>query len=209
MKNLIIIGGGGMGRSVYCMAQNSIGYNEDFRVKGFLDDNIHSMDNFDNYPRVIGRIDEYCIQDNDVFICSIGSVKIKKGICEKLKNRGAKFYTLIAKTAIVRNNVKIGEGSIIADYASLGADCKIGSHCLIQTYSIVAHDCVLGDYVRIDTHAVCVGGVIVRDCVTVHTGAVISHNVVIGDNSVVAASSFVIRKVKPNSTVYGNPAKYL
>ena len=68
---------------------------------------------------------------------------------------------------------------------------------------------MLGDYVRIDTHSVGVGGVIVRDCATVHTGAVVSHNVVIGENSVVAACSFVIRKVKSDSTVYGNPAKYL
>ena len=209
MKNLIIVGGGGMGRSVYCIAQNSIGYDETFQIKGFLDDNIHSMDGFENYPPVLGTIDEYEIQEEDIFICSIGSVKTKKTICDKLSCRGAKFHTLIAKTAIVRQNAKIGKGSIIADYVSVGADCTIGSHCLIQTYSIVAHDCMLGDYVRIDTHSVGVGGVIVRDCATVHTGAVVSHNVVIGENSVVAACSFVIRKVKSDSTVYGNPAKYL
>lgn len=198
-----------MGRSVYCIAQNSKGYNEEFIVKGFLDDNIHSMDGFEGYPPVLGTIDEYEVQSNDVFICSIGETKIKKTICEKLKVRGASFFSLISKSAIVRQNAKIGDGCIIADYATVGADSIIGESCLLQTFSIVAHDCIIQDYVRIDTHSVCVGGVQVNTCAIVHTGAVLNHKVVIGENSIVAACSFVIRKVKPNSTVFGNPAKYL
>ncbi len=209
MKNLIIVGGGGMGRSVFCIAKNSIGYNTEFCVKGYIDDNIHSLDGFEGYPPVLDTIKDYQIQEGDVFVCSIGSTQTKRKICENLKSRGAKFQTLLTTTAIVRQNAQIGDGCIIADYAAIGCDCHIGENCLIQNYSIVAHDCVIGDYVRIDTHAVCVGGVKVDEAATVHTGAVISHKVIVGKNSVVAACSFVIRKVKPDSTVFGNPAKYL
>ena len=38
MKNLIIIGAGGMGRTVYDNALESVGYGETFVVKGFIDD---------------------------------------------------------------------------------------------------------------------------------------------------------------------------
>lgn len=209
MKNLIIVGAGGMGRSVYCIATGSIGYGEVFQIKGFIDDDLHSMDEFENYPPMLGRIGEYEICEDDVFVCSIGNTKTKKYICENLKARGAKFKTLIHKTAIVRQNAKIGDGCIIADYASVGADCEIGENTLVQTFSIVAHDCKIGNYVRIDTHSTCVGGVIVEDCATIHTTAVVSHKVVVGEGAVVAAMSFVIKKVKPNTTVYGNPAKVL
>lgn len=209
MKNLIIVGGGGMGRSVYCIAQGSIGYEKEFTVKGFLDDDVHSMDNFEGYPNVLGTIDGYEIEDDDVFICSIGNTKTKKFVCEKLKARGAKFYSLIHKTAIVRQNAKIGDGCIVADFASVGADCTIGESCLIQTFAIAAHDCKIGNYVRIDTHSTCVGGVVVEDMATIHTTAVVSHKVVVGEGAVVAAMSFVIKKVKPYTTVYGNPAKTL
>ena len=61
-----------MGRSVYCIAQNSIGYNETFQVKGFIDDNIHSMDGFENYPPVLSVIDEYEICKRNGFIHFIG-----------------------------------------------------------------------------------------------------------------------------------------
>lgn len=209
MKDLIIIGAGGMGRSVYCIATGSIGYGTEFQLKGFVDDDLHQLDNFEGYPPMLGTIDDYEIKENDVFVCSIGNTKTKKVICEKLKAKGAKFQTLIHKTAIVRQNAKIGDGCIIADFASVGADCTIGENTLVQTFSIAAHDCVIGNYVRIDTHATCVGGVIVHDTATIHTSAVVSHKVVVGEGATVAACSFVIKKVKPNTTVFGNPAKTL
>lgn len=196
-----------MGRSVYCIAKGCIGYGTVFIVKGFLDDDPSQLDHFDGYPPILGTIDDYEIQENDVFVCSIGSTKTKKMICERLKAKGAKFNTLIHKTAIVRQNSKIGDGCIIAEYASVGADCQIGENTLVQTFSIVAHDCMVGSYVRIDTHATCVGGVIVEDCVTIHTSAVVSHKVVIGEGATVGACSFVMKKVKPNSSVFGIPAK--
>lgn len=209
MKELVIIGAGGMGRSVYCIATGSIGYGTEFIIKGFIDDDLHQLENFEGYPPMLGTIDGYDICENDVFVCSIGNTKTKRIICERLKKKGAEFHTLIHKTAIVRQNANIGEGCIIADYASVGADCTIGKNTLIQTFSIAAHDCKIGNYVRIDTHATCVGGVVVDDCATIHTTAVVSHKVVVGEGAVVAAMSFVIKKVKPNTTVYGNPAKVL
>ena len=57
MKHLIIIGGGGMGRSVYSMAEDSIGFGTEFDIKGFLDDNLNSMDGFQDYKPVIGTIE--------------------------------------------------------------------------------------------------------------------------------------------------------
>ena len=39
MKQLIIVGAGGMGRTMYDMARESIGYGREFLIKGFIDDN--------------------------------------------------------------------------------------------------------------------------------------------------------------------------
>lgn len=207
MKDLIVVGAGGFGRSLYCIANGCAGYGTDFIVKGFIDDNIHQLDNFVGYPPILDTIDSYSIQDNDLFVCSIGEMQTKRLICEKLKEKGAKFMSLIHNTAIVRSNIQIGDGSVVCEYAAIGADCKIGENSLIQPYAAVAHDCKVGNYVRIDTRATLVGGVIVEDDVTIHTAAVLSHNVVVGKGAKVAACSFVIKKVKPNTVVMGNPAK--
>ena len=207
MKKLIIIGGGGMGRSVYSMAEDSIGFNETFVIKGFLDDNLDSMNGFCGYKPVLGTIDGYKIEADDVFVCSIGDVQTKYEVCERLSLRGAKFFTIIGKTATIRKNAKIGDGCIIGNYTTIGTDAVLGKNCLIQSFASVAHDCVLGDYVRMDTRSMCVGGVVIKDRVSVFTNAVLSHNVVVGEDARIAALSFVIRKVKPGVTVFGNPAK--
>ena len=47
MKNLIIIGAGGMGRQVCLFAQECKGFEKEYVIKGFLDDNPHAMEGFD------------------------------------------------------------------------------------------------------------------------------------------------------------------
>jgi saccharopine dehydrogenase-like NADP-dependent oxidoreductase len=50
MKQLIIIGAGGMGRTIYDMAIENGAYKKDYIVKGFIDDNLNALDAFENYP---------------------------------------------------------------------------------------------------------------------------------------------------------------
>jgi len=208
MKQLLILGAGGMGKEIYYTAKHSIGYGTEFVVKGFLDFPNPDWDT-SIYPPILGIEDDYEIQPDDVFTCSIGDVHLKRKVCEKMKARGAKFQTLIFDNVQIRENVKIGEGCVIDSYAHIGSDAIIGENCLIQAFSCVAHDCVIGDYSRIDVRSLLVGGVVVGNNVTVHTNAVISHKVVLENDSTVAAMSFVIKKVKAGTTVIGNPAKRL
>ena len=56
MKHLIIIGAGGMGRTMYDMARESIGYGSQYDIRGFIDDNVSALDNFANYPPLIAPI---------------------------------------------------------------------------------------------------------------------------------------------------------
>ena len=53
MKHLIIIGAGGMGRVMYDMARESVGYQTEYNIKGYIDDNIHSLDTFIGYPPIL------------------------------------------------------------------------------------------------------------------------------------------------------------
>lgn len=209
MKHLIIIGAGGMGRGVYWIAKGCCGYGETFDIKGFIDDDLTSQDGFEGYPPLLGTIDRYQIEEDDVFHCSIGSVKTKVKVCENLKKRGAKFQTLIHKTAVVHPHTTLGDGCFVGEFALVGTEATIGENCMIQSYSVTSHDCKIGNYVRIDTHSVIVGGVEIKDRATIHTGAVVSHKVIVGEDAIVAACSFVIKKVKPGTTVSGNPAKLL
>ena len=208
MKQLIIIGAGGMGRTLYNMARESIGFETEYVIKGFIDDNTKVLDKFSNYPPLLGTISDYQPTADDVFVCSIGSHARRRCI-EKIIAKGGHFYTMIHKTARLGTNVKVGEGTVIGAFTTIGADAELGKFNLIQSYSVVGHDSHIGDWNRIDTHVTIVGGTIVEDEADIHTNAMISHNVVVESNSHVGACSFVIRRVKSNTTVIGNPAKRL
>ena len=198
-----------MGRDLYWSAKECHGYGETFDIKGFIDDDLTSQEGYEGYPPLLGTIDDYQIEEGDVFNCSMGNVQTKAKICEKLKARGANFYTLVNKTAVVHENTVLGDGCYVGEFALIGTEATIGEGCLIQAYSIIGHDCRIGDYVRIDTHSIIIGGVEIKSRATVHTAAVVSHKVVVGEDATVAACSFVIRKVKNGTTVAGNPAKLL
>lgn len=208
MKNLIIIGAGGMGRTIYSNALESIGYGEKFVVKGFIDDNLSALDGLPNYPPLIGTIKDYTPQPDDVFVSSIGGAS-RRACMEEIIRRGGEFMELIHQTARVYTNAKLGKGNFIGAYTVIGNDAEIGDHNMIQSYTVIGHDAKIGSWNRIDTHVTCVGGIVVEDDVNIHTSAVISHKVIVESGAHVGALSFVIRKVKAGTTVMGNPAKRL
>ena len=208
MKQLIIIGAGGMGRTVYSNALESVGYGEKFVIKGFVDDNLSALDDFPNYPPILGTIKDYMPQPDDVFVSSIGGAA-RRPCMEEIIRRGGEFCELIHQTARIYTNAKLGKGNFIGAYTVIGNDAIVGDYNMIQSYTVIGHDAKIGSWNRIDTHVTCVGGIIVEDDVNIHTGAVINHNVTIETGAHVGALSFVFRRVKAGTTVMGNPAKRL
>jgi len=206
MKNLLIIGARGFGRDIYYLALQCPGYQKEYDIKGFLDDKKEALDAFDSYPPIIDSVENYLIRENDVFVCALGDVKHKKLYIQMILEKGGTFISLIHPTVIVDSNSKIGKGCIVLQYATLGSGSVIEDYVLIQISTIVAHDVKIGNYSRVDCHAVCTGGVVIEDEVTIHTSAVINQKVQVCKGASVGAGSFVIRKVKEYSTVYGNPA---
>lgn len=206
MKQLVIIGAGGMGRTIYSNALEGIGYGVKYEVKGFIDDNLSALDAYPNYPPILGTIKDYNPQENDVFISSIGGSS-RRPCMEEIISRGGKFIELIHKTARIYNNAKLGKGNFLGAYTVIGNDAVVGDYNMIQAYTVVGHDAKIGNWNRLDTHVTCVGGIVIEDEVDIHTSAVINHGVTVGSGSHIGALSFVIRKVKPGTTVMGNPAK--
>lgn len=209
MKHLIIIGAGGMGRQVSLFAKACTGYQKEYDIKGFLDDNPDAMNGFEEFPPLLGSVDDYEIQPDDIFFNSIGDVAAKKKCINKILGRGGDFITLIHPTASISEGTTVGRGCMISARAGIGTESEVGDFCLIQDNAIIGHDVHVGNFCRIDCNVVIIAGVTLEDDVCIHTSSVINHNVHIGEGAKVGALSFVIRNVKPGTVVQGNPAKKL
>lgn len=210
MKHIVIIGAGGMGREVYHLATECDGYGTKYDIKGFLDDNLDALKGFDYpYPPILAAISNYHIEEDDVFACSIGDVHTKVKIVEIIESKGASFINLIHPNVQINKTAKLGEGILVFHDVHVGSEAIIGNHVMLQSYAAIGHDAVIGEYCRIDPKASVIGGVKVGNRVTLHTVCVLNHKVTVGDDAVVGALSFVVRKVKPGTTVFGIPAKEL
>lgn len=197
-----------MGRVMYDMARESIGYQSDYDIKGYIDDNLHSLDNFIGYPPIIATISDYTPQTDDIFICSIGG-NSRKACMESILRKGGEFLTLIHQTARIGTNVELGKGCMVGAFTTIAADAKIGNYNFIQSNMIIGHDVIIGDWNRIDSHTMLIGGITIGNENMIHSAAVINHEVHIGNRTHIGACSFVTRNVEDNWTVFGNPARRL
>lgn len=207
MKHLIILCAGGFGREIYCSARESIGYGSDYDIKGFLDDNIHALDGYENYPPILGTIKDYIPLEDDVFVCAVGVVHTKRKITENMMSRGAQFISLIHKTAYISMNVKLGKGCMILADARIHCDVTIGDYVTIQPKAIIGHDVKIGDWTLINAYADCGGMSKIGEGVTIHTTSFVVPLGVVEDNATVGAGSVTLRRVKAGTTVFGVPAK--
>lgn len=207
MKELIIIGARGFGREVYSLAKQSIGYGETFLVKGFLDDNTTVLDDFLNYPTILNSVEKYEVQPNDVFICGLGSVESKKYYVNLLLDKGAIFINLINKSVIFNDNCKLGIGCILWGPISISNDVTIKNFVTIHPNVAIGHDVTIGDFAHIGAYCFFGGFTVLEDEVTVYVKATILDRLRIGKGAKVGAGSVVLRNVKEQTTVFGNPAK--
>ena len=206
MYNIVIVGAGGCGREVYLWAKDSFDFTK-YQIKGFLSNNKSDLDNFDIKVGIIGDPDYYEIKENDRFLFAIGNIETKKRLIEKLKNKGAKFLTLIHPTAIVASTKKIGEGVVICPFCLVSDNVQLGDFVMINSFVTCGHDVKVGKYSILSPYVSLNGFVILEDEVFLGTHATVIAGKRVGYRSKVSANSAVMRNVPPNRIVFGVPGR--
>jgi sugar O-acyltransferase (sialic acid O-acetyltransferase NeuD family) len=214
MKNLVIIGARGFGREVYwlakaCIKDQSQMASRELTVKGFLDDHSEALQGMPNYPPILGSVEHYVPESNDVFVCALGSVVARRKYTEMILKKGGEFISLIHPTAKISENAKVGTGCILLGEVGLSCEVVLGDFNVLQYGCLFGHDVRVGNFCHFNARVFLGGGVFVGDGVTVNVNAIIHPRKKIGDHATIGAGCFVIRNVKPESTVFGNPAKVL
>lgn len=204
--NIIIVGAGGFGREVYLWAKDTFP-KEQYKIKGFLDDNPKILDNYNIDIGIMGSLDNYEIKKQDRFLFAIGDIETKKHIVTNLKKKGAQFLTLVHPTAIVANTAKIGEGIIICPFVTVSDHVQLGDFVMMNLYSACGHDVKVGKYCILSPYAILNGFVVLEDEVFLGTHSTIIPYKKVGYKSKISANSVVMRDIPPNKMVFGVPGK--
>lgn len=207
MKSLVLIGAGGCGREVLQWAKdiNKIGVR--WNIKGFIDDDLDSLNGKVCSVTVLSRIDDYIIDPEDEFLCCIGNSHTRKDVVERMKDRGAAFTTLIHPKAVVADSCTIGKGTIIYPYALVSDNAVLGDGCIINMYSSIAHDSILGEYSTISAHCDVTGMCKLGAHVFMGSTSHVVPGLRIGNDVYICAGSTVMARVRDGIKVLGNPAK--
>ncbi len=208
MKNLVIIGAGGFAREVYWHAQKSIGFETDWRIKGFIDGDVKlAAEDYAKLPtKILGDIDSYEISTDDVFTCAIGTPAVRRKLIEKIIGRGGEFINLISNDAAIMPTAKIGRGVIFAGHVAVNDSAEIGDFAVINNFSGVGHDAKLGRYSCVMSFVNLTGECEIGAEVFVASNVFVAPRVKVGDGAYLGAGSVVLKNVRAGAKVFGNPA---
>ena len=191
MGDLIIIGGGGHGVSVF-EAVSSLGR---FNIVGFIDNNVKAaLSRFGvKYLGVDTELHKIISPQTSavIGIGQIESARTRMAIGTMLEKNNIKVPTIIAASATVSQFIEIGRGSVVLHKALVNADSRVGAFNIINSGAIIEHGVCTGDYVHIAPGAVILGdakvgvGSFIGACATIREGVKVGKRCIIGAGAVI------------------------
>ncbi len=145
--NLLILGAGTHGRDVKEIAESLHLFN---RID-FVDDAVKAED-------VVGTTEDlYAFRSEyPCAFIAIGDSETRKKYAKLLRQYHYLIPRIVAPSAVMSPNAKIGEGTIVMQQANVGA-ANIDDFCIIAQGSMISSEAVVGEYSLIDS-----GGIVAR-----------------------------------------------
>lgn len=203
MEKIILVGLGGHGKSVIdCIEKMQV-----YEIVGYTD--IAAGTGYRGYKYlgtddVLQKYYDEGIRYAFVSVGYMGKGTVRQMLYEKLKRIGYILPVIQDISAIVSNNIQIGEGSFIGKGAILNSDVVIGKMCIINSGAIVEHECRIDNFTHISVGAVLCGNVKAGEASFVGANATIIQGRAIGNNCVVGAGMTLKKNLEDNVMYYKN-----
>lgn len=210
MKDIVIIGAGGLGREVAWLIEDINEYEKKWNILGFVDDNVEKGKAINGYE-VLGNNSFFNKVKSIYYICAIANTKNRKHIVKMVsKDPKNKAATLIHPSVnIAHNTTDLKEGCIICAGSIISTNTKIGMFNIIDWNCTIGHDVVFKNFITLYPSVNVSGNCNIGNCVELGTGSKVIQGKSIGKNSIIGAGAIVINNIKSNVTAVGVPAKVI
>lgn len=145
MKDLLILGAGGYGKTVADVARQLGCYGS----IGFLDDGQTGED-------ILGKCDRYSefLTENMEVYPAFGNNSFRKHWITRLRSEGITIPTLIHPRAYVSPLAQVAEGTVVLPMAVVNTGVQVGEGCIINIGALIDHDSVIEPFVHLAPGAV-------------------------------------------------------
>lgn len=204
MEQIILVGGGGHAGSV----ADSIRRLNQYEIAGYIDrDKTVEPDGL-GVPVLGTDCDLKAIFDTGIHtafvaIGYLGKSIIRERLYDCLRQIGYHIPAIIDPSAILAEDVQIGEGTFIGKRAVVNSHSKIGSMCIVNTGAIVEHSNVIDDFSHIAVGSVLCGDVKIGKRTLIGANAVVIQGIHIGDEVIVGAGTTVRHSIESGQVYYG------
>lgn len=210
MKDIIIVCAGGYALEMYTVIKdiNRLarikGNEEPYRLLGFINDLPGALDGKNLDVGIIGTIQDWQPSGDEVYALGLSNPHAKEKVATMLKERGAKFETIVAPWSIVSDLAEMGEGCFVTAY-QINAGVRLGNFVNVNG-SMIDVGAHIGDF-STATGFTNVGNATIGKRVFMGSHSIIDDGVTVGDDAIIAVGSVVTENVEAKTKVFGNPAK--
>ena len=206
-KKLIIIGAGQTMDELFPIIKN-LKTNINYKIFKILDDDQKFYKK--NYKGIpietdISKAKKY---KDCHFVFGIGSYKNKNNREKILKKTGLNktfFPNIIHKNTIIEDKVKFGFGNIIYPFSVLCSGTILENFCIITHSGILAHNVKMGSFSILGSRTSILNETKIGKEVFFGANVVVGEKLKIGNKSRILFGTVVIKNVKSDTTIFGNP----
>ena len=204
MQKIIIIGAGGHSAEIDDYFQYAKKKNPDFKmeIKGFIDDNSQSYQQYDFTAPFLGGIKSHDIQPDCFYIMGIANLQYRRPITEIFLTKGALFTNFIHPDAYISASSSIGNGVVIAPGVNIGPKVVIGDFTLINSRSSMGHDTKVGRYNFICPNVCFSGFTIVGDGNLFGINSATIPGILVGNRNKIAAGMVLNKNVGDDEVIF-------
>ena len=137
---------------------------------------------------------------------AVANSQERKRIVEKLPKETT-YFTFIHPTALLMENVTIGEGSFVGAHSILTTNIKIGKHAILNRGNQIGHDSVIGNYFSAMPGAIVSGNVNISSNVYMGNNSSIREKIHVSSNVIIGSNATVVKNIVTSGIYIGVPAK--
>lgn len=209
-RKVIIVGAGGHAKVVMEAIDP-----DKYLIVGILDKDTSKLHEKINGVEIIGgdmEADQFYNQGVTCAVIAIGHIgnsTVRNDLFYRFKSIGYDMINVIHKTAIVSDNIELGQGNMVLAGAIINSGAVIMDNTIINTGVIVEHDAVIQNGVHLAPRTVIAGGTKIGENSFVGLGSVVIQGLKIGKNCIIGAGSTVIKDLSNNLLAVGSPARVI